>query len=256
MKRVVFCIPTVTRPYQQCLDSLAASVPLIQAAGWDDGMVNEVGSVYISRARQTMLRKAQDAQSDVYVFIDHDVSWKPEDLLKLIETEGDVVAGTYRFKREPEEYMGALMSNVYGRPEVREDGCIKAECVPAGFLKITREGLNKFMMMFPELQFIEEGTLTVDLFNHGVHKHVWYGEDYAFCRNWRERCGDIWVIPDLDITHHKVIHDKEGKAIWQHFPGNLHKFLLKQPGGSESENPVSPEQLKENMLNKLKRIAA
>ncbi len=155
MKRVIFCVPTITRPYQQCLDSLAASVPLIQAAGWDDGMVNEIGCPYISRARQTMLRKAQDVRADVFVFIDHDLSWKPEDLLKLIETEGDVVAGTYRFRKEEEEYMGALISNVLGRPEVRADGCIKASAAPAGFLKITREGLSRFMLMYPELQFID-----------------------------------------------------------------------------------------------------
>lgn len=30
-----------------------------------------------------MLRKALDAQADVIVFIDHDVSWAPGDLLKL-----------------------------------------------------------------------------------------------------------------------------------------------------------------------------
>jgi len=94
MKKVVFCLPTVKRPYQQCLDSIEASLPLIKAAGWDEGMVNEVGNPYISAARATMLRKALDAKADVIVFIDHDLSWRPADMLKLIETEGDVVAGT------------------------------------------------------------------------------------------------------------------------------------------------------------------
>ena len=60
-KKVVFCVPTVTRPYQQCLDSLEASHPLVEAAGWESCMVNEVGNPYISAARATMLRKALDA---------------------------------------------------------------------------------------------------------------------------------------------------------------------------------------------------
>ena len=63
-------------------------------------MVHEVGSPYISAARATMLRKALDAKADVIVFIDHDLSWRPGDLLKLIETTGDVVGGTYRFKQD------------------------------------------------------------------------------------------------------------------------------------------------------------
>jgi hypothetical protein len=227
-KRVIFCIPTVTKPYQQCLDSLAASIPLIRAAGWDEGMANSIGCPYISHARATMLRKAQEAQADVIVFIDHDLSWKPQDLLTLIETEGDVVAGTYRFKWEEEDYMGKLLPDINGLPQVRpEDGALLAHCIPAGFLKITRGALSKFMLHYPELQYIDNGTLTVDLFNHGVHKGVWYGEDYAFSRNWNEKCGEIWIIPDLDLTH----HTKEDA-----YHGNFHNYLLRQPGGSEDPN--------------------
>jgi len=230
MKRVIFCIPTVTKPYQQCLDSLEASLPLIEAAGWEHGMANSIGCPYISRARAMMLRKAQDARADVIVFIDHDLSWKPQDLLTLIETPGDVVAGTYRFKQEPEEYMGSLLPDINQRPQVRSDGALLAHCVPAGFLKITREGVNKFMYHYPHLQYLEEGTLTVDLFNHGVHKGVWWGEDYAFSRNWNEKCGQIWIVPDLDLTH----HTKD-----EAYPGNFHQYLLRQPGGSEDPNAAN-----------------
>lgn len=232
-RKVVFCIPTISRPYQACLDSLAASLPLVVEAGWAEEMANSIGCPYISRARETMLRKAMAANADVIVFIDHDLSWRPDALLKLLETEGDVVAGTYRFKKEPEEYMGAVMSDHEGRPQVREsDGALKGFCVPAGFLKVTRNAVNRFMLAYPELQYVDEGVLTVDLFNHGAHKGTWYGEDYAFCRNWRDIGGEIWIIPDLNIDHH--LGD-------QVFPGNFHKFLLRQDGGSESDNPIPPQ---------------
>lgn len=233
--RVVFCVPTLTRPYQQCLDSLKASLPLIEAAGWGHQMANSIGCPYISRARTTMLRKAQDVRADVIVFIDHDLSWRPQDLLRLIETDGDVIAGTYRFKKAEEEYMGALIGDVHGRPQVREDGCIKASAAPAGFLKITRGAVNRFMLEYPELMYIDEGTLTVDLFNHGVHNHVWYGEDYAFVRNWNAKCGQVWIVPDLDLTHHSPDVD---------YPGNFHRYLLRCDGGSESDNPDPPEHLR------------
>lgn len=222
-KKVVFCIPTVTRPYQQCLDSLEASVPLVKEAGWDDYMVNEVGSPYISAARATMLRKALDARADVIVFIDHDLSWRPEDLVKLINTPGDVVAGTYRFKADEVSYMGTIHSTPEGTPMVREDGCIKARLVPAGFLKITKEAVDKFMQAYPDLCYGEKYRQSVDLFNHGAHKGVWWGEDYAFCRRWEEIEGDIWLVPDLQLNHHSK--DKS-------YPGNFHIYLMQQPGGS------------------------
>ncbi len=224
-KKVIFCIPTIKRPYQQTLDSLKASIPLIQAAGWEDGLVNEIGCPYISAARSTMLRKALDAQADVIVFIDHDVAWEPGDLLKLIETEGEVVSGLYRFKKEPEEFMGSLIPNEDGTPIVREDGALLAHSIPAGFLKITKSAVNKFIEAYPELLYGERHKPHIDLFNHGAHNFVWYGEDYAFSRRWREKCGKIWVVPDLNLTHHG---DKS-------YPGNFHQFMLRQPGGSEAK---------------------
>lgn len=224
-KKVVFCIPTISKPYQACLDALAASLPVIKAAGWEEGAVYQIGCPYISAARSMMLRKALDAKATVVVFIDHDLSWKPEDLLRLIETDGDVVAGTYRFKGEPEEYMGALFPAQDGTPIVREDGCMKAHSVPAGFLKITRAGVNKFLSSYPEMAYGEKSSPMVDLFNHGAYQGVWYGEDYAFSRRWNEKCGDIWLVPDLDISHHLPN---------QAFHGNFHQFMLRQPGGSEA----------------------
>jgi glycosyltransferase involved in cell wall biosynthesis len=223
-KKVVFCIPTISKPYQVTLDSLEASIPLITAAGWDEGTVYQINCPYISAARSMMLRKALDAKATVVVFIDHDLSWEPSDLLRLIETEGDVVAGTYRFKGDPEEYMGAIFPGPDGCPIVRADGCIKAHSIPAGFLKITRRGVNEFIHAYPELTYGEKCNPSVDLFNHGVIDGVWMGEDYAMAKRWREKCGDVWLIPDLNLTHWSG--DKP-------FPGNFHKFLRRQPGGSE-----------------------
>lgn len=230
-RKVVLAVPTITKPYQQCIDSMEASIAAIKGAGWDLGVVTEVGCPYISCARSTMLRKALDAKADVVVFIDHDLSFPADALLRLIETEGDVVAGTYRFKREPEEYMGALLPDIHGRPQVRDDGCVKAHSIPAGFLKITRNGVNRFMIEYPELCYGDRFSLAVDLFNHGAHEGRWYGEDYAFSRRWNAKCGPIWIIPDLNLTHHSP--DTA-------YPGNFHEYLLRQDGGSESENPQRP----------------
>ena len=225
MAKVVFCVPTVKRPYQQCLHSLEATVPLLDAEGIEHGMVNEVGNPYISAARATMLRKALDAKADVIVFIDHDLSWRPADMLTLLRTEGDVVGGTYRFKHaDPQnvEYMGTIHSGPDGTPIVRADGAVKARLLPAGFLKVTTKAVERFMTAYPELCYGEKYRQSVDLFNHGAHKGVWWGEDYAFCRRWEECGGEAWLVPDLNLTHHSADAD---------YPGNYHIYLRQQPGG-------------------------
>ncbi len=223
-KKVVFCTPTIKKPYQQFLDSLEASIPLLEEHGWDHSAVWRVGCPYISASRSLMLRQALDAKADVIVFIDHDLSWEPNDLLRLIETQGDVVAGTYRYKKPEEEYMGRLIPGIGGTPIVRDDGCVKGFCIPAGFLKVTRKCINEFIEAYPELCYGERSAPHVDLFNHGAHKGVWYGEDYAFSRNWLDAGKEIWIIPDLNLTHW------DGDTP---YPGNFHNYLLRQPGGSE-----------------------
>lgn len=226
--RIVFCVPTLTKPYKVLLNSLNAAIPLLDEAGYDHYMVSEVGCPYISNARATMLRKALDHKADIIVFLDHDVSFRPEDLLKLVQTEGDYVVGTYRFKKPDEEYMGQLISDDSGRPIVRSDGALLAHSVPAGFMKVTKEMVNKFMRAYPELTYgPDQFALNVDLFNHGAHNGVWYGEDYACSRNWRDIGGKIWLIPDLNIDH----HSGNGEV----FLGNFHEFLLQQPGGSKCQ---------------------
>ena len=229
--KVVFATPTITRPTDPYLDALEASAPLLDAAGIEHQAVWEVGCPYISSARATLLRKALDANADTVVFLDHDLSWPPDALSRLIETEGDVVAATYRFRLDEEKYMGMLVDSADHRPIVRDDGCIKATLVPAGFLKVTREAVHRFMGAYPELIFGPRFNPSIDLFNHGARDGLWWGEDYAFSRNWRAMGEKLWIMPDIDITHHE-----KDKA----FPGNFHKFLCRQPGGVDGPD-INPD---------------
>ena len=224
--KVVFCIPIWQKPHPATIAALEASLPLIEAAGHEHGMAQVLNMPYISAARATMLRAALDAKADVIVFIDHDVAWRPADMLKLIETEGDVVAGTYRVRLDEEQYMGTLEVDAQQRPIVREsDGALASKTAPAGFLKVTKGAVDRFMVAHPDLCYGPMYHLSVDLFNHGARDRLWWGEDYAFSNRWRELGGELWTVPDLSIDHHA------GDKVYR---GNLHEFLLRQPGGSEA----------------------
>lgn len=227
--KVVFCCPTYSRPTDAFLQAMDATVPLLDAAGYDHSIVFEVGCPYISGARCTMLTKALDKGADVIVFLDDDVSWRPQDMLKLLATSGDVVSGTYRFKTdEHETYMGVIDNDAETFiPVVRDDGCISATRVPAGFLKVTRQAVEKFKAAYPELLISDGG---IDLFNHGAINGTWFGEDYAFSKRWKEIGEMIWLIPDMNIDH----NHRNGNV----YKGNLHEYLLRQPGGS-NHNEVS-----------------
>lgn len=231
-KKVVFCVPTIAGPYPEFIASLEASLPLIVAAGWEEGLVQEVGNPYISAARACMTRKALDAGATVIIYLDHDLSWEPSDLLKLLETEGDIVGGTYRFKHEPEKYMGTLCT-VDDLPFVREsDGALRSQLIPAGFMKVTKNALIRLARAYPELLYGDPFNYHIDLFNHGAKDGVWWGEDYALSKRWGDLGGEIWTPPDLNIHH----HSKD-----EIYKGNLHQFLLRQEGGSNFEKENTNE---------------
>lgn len=221
--KVAICTPTLVRPVDAYLESLEASVPLLDEAGITHSTVFEVGCPYISGARATMLSKAMKWGADIFVFIDDDLSWRPQDLLELIQTRGDVVSGTYRFKTDEHiSYMGVLNTTDDHFPVGRSDGCISAHRIPAGFLKVTKELVQRFKEAYPDLVINDGG---VDLFNHGTINGVWHGEDYAFSSRLIDMGETIWIIPDLQLDHHV----RNGNV----YPGNFHEFMMRQPGGSK-----------------------
>ncbi len=231
--KVVFCTPTRDRPHPAYLKALEASIPALEAAGIEHSTTFEVGCPYISSAMATLARKALDTMPDALVFLDDDMSWTPEGLVKLVTSTEDVVGGTYRFKKDEVEYMGCLVTNDEGRPAVvRPDGLVLAKWMPSGFLKVTANAIDKFMKAYPELICGPRYHPPIDLFHHGAHEGIWYGQDYAFCRNYAAKCGHVWLMPDLDLTHHF------GE---RRFEGNFHEFLLRQPGGSKSAHPMPPK---------------
>lgn len=165
-----------------------------------------------------MLGKALRWGADKIVFLDDDVSWRPEDLVAIIQAEGQVVAGTYRFKCEEETYMGKPYVGERGHPIVRAtDGAVRMHCIPAGFMRVNRSVVDAIWDRYPWLRIRgEDGIKNVDLFNHGAFNGIWFGEDYAFCRRCIEMEIDVWCLPNMDIDHN-------GRD--QVFHGNYHRYL-------------------------------
>ena len=216
-RKVVFATPTIKKPFQCYLDAMEKTVPFLEKHGWDCQSVYEIGSAYISHARSKALRKALDIHPEYVVFIDHDLSWEPEDMLALLEVPHhplEVIAGTYRFKDDTKDFMGQPYLGENGIPLCRNEGDslqVMMDCVPAGFLRISPHNINVFMVGYPELIYGERYHPMIDLFNHGARDGCWYGEDYAFCRRWKEADGRIWCLPKLNLIHHAK--DADGNEI-------------------------------------------
>lgn len=222
--KVVFCVPVYPKePYPQLVAALQAEIPFLKEKNILAEVIYQYGLPYISAARSLLLHRALRKDATVIVFIDQDISWEPGDAVKLIETEGGFVAGTYRYKHDEEHYMGGLREQEEGIAIAREDGCLEALVVPAGFMKVTREAVNLMMKNHPELCCGEASNPHFDMFSHGIIEGEWRGEDTAACMRWWKMGERVWCRPDLNITHHSADRD---------YPGNLGKYLERITGHS------------------------
>lgn len=218
--KVVFCTPSLAGPTAPYIKALEDSIPLFHAAGIKEAYVQELGCPYISHARATMTRKALDAGADSVIYLDYDLSWDPQDLLTLATTEGDVVAATYRYKKDEEEYMGSWYTHANGVPQTLPDGNVRGFTVPAGFMKVTRKGIRTMMKAYPKLVYGDAENPSFDLFNHGAIDGTWYGEDMAFSKRWIDIGGTIVLLPYVNLNHHSA--EKE-------FKGNLSDYFCRLP---------------------------
>lgn len=158
------------------------------------------GCSLITMGRNQLVADFLATDCDRMVFIDADVSWEPGDLIKLAMHPVDVVGGAYRYKKAEEDYPIRWLD----KPELWADpdtGLLEVESVPGGFLAISRRAFNKLREWRPERAYEHEGRLFHGYFHAPVEAGRIWGEDTAFCNDWRVAGGEVWLDPQLTLTH-------------------------------------------------------
>ena len=222
MKHAFFATPSYSGvPCQEYLGSLERTAALCEASGWAVSYQMVVGDCYVQNARNTLVRAFLDSQATHLLFLDDDMGWPERAALSLLEMPDDIVCGAYPFKDKP-GYPIVINADEDGYPRVRADGCIDTAAAPTGFLRISRQAIERLCAAYPGQQFEVQGPdsqpigFAYDLFPQGVKHGRWWGEDFAFCLLWTGIGGEIWCVPDIDFAH-------VGK---QTVHGNYHRYLV------------------------------
>ena len=228
--RIFFAVPSYLgladaygRPRQpHFYKSMEGSIQALTARGHSVRPSKYEGDGMIQHARNELVKLFIESGDDVLMFLDDDLSWNPADLVRLIEKPDDVIGVAYRKKVLGEQYPVVINLDDHGDPIYRNDGCVSCKDLCTGFMKITRRAIERMQAAHPEQEYEEhktDGSIHKgywDLFPQGIYNRRWYGEDFAFCRLWREAGGEIWIMPDVNITHH-------GRGTV--FVGNYAKYL-------------------------------
>jgi len=144
---------------------------------------------YIHRNRNKIINSFV---GDWLLFVDHDISFQPADVLKLIELNAPIAAGIYgdrHAERGPMvlEFYGKDMKYKRMNPEHILDVPFKVDGMPTGFMLIKAEVARHILSK-----------------NHAPFNHDEVdggGEDVAFCRVCKRMGIKIWCHPGVKVGH-------------------------------------------------------
>jgi hypothetical protein len=184
------------------------------------------GDALITRARASLSSQfLADETATHLLFLDADIGFEPEQVLRLLECGADMCAAVYPVKRIDWERMRRSMEAANPDPAaalryvfevedpnavIERAGFVKVRYAGTGFLMIRRSALEAMCARHPELQYKRDhsiddgvpGDKRFALFESMIAEDGTYlSEDFAFCKRWTDMGGDIWADLKSALSH-------------------------------------------------------
>lgn len=193
------------------VNSLIPSIMALQSVGAEVSYAIYANSGSIPRVRnQAVATVLANDYSDL-MFIDADMGWRPEDLVRVLAYDTSMVGAAYPARSERHNRWIVVWPE-----DVRqhnESGLLTAERVGTGFLRVRRDVLEALKEKHGDLWYRsphvvseEEGDNLFAFFDYqlvvgrdGLQGHV--SEDYVFCDRARDAGFTIWVDPYVKMQH-------------------------------------------------------
>lgn len=194
-------------------------------------LVMSANESLITRARNRMVKLFLESEATHLFFVDADISFKQEDVLRLIMHNKPVVAGIYPSKKvdlnnlvgrqlnsleeiqkEVSQYVinltpehrQLLIENPNSKVEIETiDGLVEVQDAGTGFMMIQRQVIEDMIKAYPETAYKheEDGSTWHALFDCIIDGDRYLSEDYTFCRRWQKIGGKIFIDPSIVLDH-------------------------------------------------------
>ena len=185
------------------------------------------GDALITRARASLVSQFLDDRDATHLlFVDADIGFEPEQVLRLIECGADICAAVYPIKRIDWDKVRSTIEA--GRPNpaaaamkyvfevddpnavVEQAGFVKVRYAGTGFLMIRRAALERMCAHYPQLRYRHDHSIDAAaasdnrfaLFECMIGEDGTYlSEDFAFCKRWTDMGGEIWADLKSTLAH-------------------------------------------------------
>lgn len=216
----------VTQGYMQSVCALMAAAP---AAGLDLTLALLGQDALITRCRNTLVGHfmAHPHASHI-LFVDADISFQPDDVLRLLLFRQPLVAGMYPLKtydwtrattQRQHEGEAAETAGLHYVGELQPAHCIKwndgfatAAFAGTGFMLIERNTIMRLAEAHPETRYRQvhahrsgppDNREAFALFDCLIDPDTgtYMSEDFTFCRRWERLGGEIWLDTRACLMH-------------------------------------------------------
>ncbi len=173
--------------------------------------INTMKSPLIHQARNYLTSAFLTTEYQYLLFIDSDVEFEPEAVLRMLVAKKDVICTPYRVKAEQldKEIYTVEFKNPNSIP-ILPGGLVEIEAGPTGLMLIDRGVFEKIIKKYPYLKIKNKATPTADkshefyynFFDFGFKNNYAMGEDVSFCRLARGSGFKLYANTESRTTHH------------------------------------------------------
>ena len=179
------------------------------------------GESLITRGRNHLVSKFMASDCTHLMFIDADIDFEGNDILKLLQHNLPIVCGAYPTKSLEQRYVINLRNEdkIGFFPNTKVVEVLNSG---TGFMMIKRETIEDMKVAYPELHYegdFDGGYQTLEgysdeevkamranlysLFDtiHEPNSNDYLSEDYAFCKRWRGAGGSIFIDTSILLNH-------------------------------------------------------
>jgi len=183
----------------------------------------------ISRARNAAVAHFMSSDFTHLLFLDADIEFNTEDILKLFNSNEKLIGGAYAQKWLNLEKIKKVFGTVplpenpmklctnhsvhLTSPIVKTDkGFVEVDYLTTGCMLIERSVITTLMENNSERKYKNDidgyysanQDMFYNLFSVEINNTTkrFESEDYCFCRLWKETGGKIYLIPEISLTHY------------------------------------------------------
>ena len=185
------------------------------------------GDALITRARASLISQFLDDPAATHLlFVDADIGFEPDQVLRLIQSGAEMCAAIYPIKRIDWDKVKTTIEAARPNPSaaalkyvfevenpnavIARAGFVRARYAGTGFLMIRREALERMCAHYPRLKYKRDHSLDATtasenrfaLFECMIAEDGTYlSEDFAFCKRWTDMGGEIWADLNSKLNH-------------------------------------------------------